>query len=65
MQKRIAAIRKHKLTKPKRSLAERLGNFGVIGGIVFFFLCVIYVRIQNSILGFWCFICLIKQFRYR
>ncbi len=43
MQKRIASIRKRKLHKPNRSLAETLGAFGIIGGIVFFFLCVAYV----------------------
>lgn len=51
MQKRIAAIRKHKLTKPKRNLTDKLGAFGVIGGIIFFFLCIIYVISAYWVVG--------------
>ena len=43
IQESLSALRKRKLPKPKKTLAEKLSTFGVIGGVVFFFLCVIYV----------------------
>jgi hypothetical protein len=41
--KSLSAIRKRKLRKPKKTLAETMGALGVIGGVIFFFLCVTYV----------------------
>jgi hypothetical protein len=44
-------IRRRKLRKPKKTLAEALSAFGVIGGVVFFFLCVVYVVVAYWVVG--------------